>query len=62
MIGELFNAMVDEIVGDDPATRRNAALPYLFAKHAAYANGLGGTLSAMAAAPAMAPPPPSFGL
>lgn len=61
MIGELFNKMVDEIAGDDPATRRSAALPYLFAKHAGYAEGFNATMSAMTAAPALAPaaPPPS---
>ena len=60
MIGELFNAMVDEIVGDDPATRRAAALPYIFSKYAGYAEGAGATLSAMTAPPpAPVPTPPA---
>lgn len=53
MIGELFNAMVDEIVGDDPATRSAAALPYLFAKHAGYLDATGATLSNLSAAPSL---------
>ena len=48
MIGELFNKFMDEVVGDDPATRRVAALPYLFAKHAAYAGATGDTLENIA--------------
>ena len=49
MIGELFNAAVDEIVGNDPSTRQAAALPYIFAKYAAYTN--------IASNPAPAPAP-----
>ncbi|MCB9989907.1 MAG: hypothetical protein H6867_00825 [Rhodospirillales bacterium] len=60
MIGELFNAMVDEVFGDDPETRRNAALPYLFAKHAGYAYGTGAALAAVAAPRPMPAPTPGF--
>lgn len=35
MIGELIQGMFNEVVGDDPATRRSAALPYLFTAVAA---------------------------
>lgn len=49
MLGELFNAMVDEVVGDDPATRRIAALPYLFSKASIGATAL----SSAAPAPLM---------
>lgn len=63
MIGELFNAMIDEVIGDDPATRRSAALPYLFAKHAGGLKQAGAAMPAMSAAP-LAPAPgiggPSF--
>ena len=52
MIGELFNAMVDELLGDDPATRRCAALPYIFAKSAGYAYGTAAALSTTAVPPA----------
>jgi hypothetical protein len=65
MIGELFNAMVKEAVGNDPETRRAAALPYVFSKYAAYSYGLGATLSAMSTMPVPAPAPsfaPSFSL
>ena len=55
MIGELFRAAIDEIVGDDPATRRAAALPYLATKYNAYAHGVADTLSNVSAAPSAAP-------
>jgi hypothetical protein len=44
MIGELFNAVVDEVIGDDPATRQSAALPYIFAKASAFATSVGPAL------------------
>ncbi|GEM_PF-2543846 len=68
MIGELFNAMIDEVFdGSSPATRRSAILPYLSTKYNAYAHGVGATLSAMASVPMPAPAPalapaPVFGL
>lgn len=32
MIGELFNAMADELTGSDPENKRIAGLPYLALK------------------------------
>lgn len=30
MFGELIHGMFNEVVGDDPTTRRSAPLPYVF--------------------------------
>ena len=61
MIGELFNAVVDEVIGDDPATRRAAALPYIFSKYVGAAHGTGVTLSELSATPAPPPAPSAPG-
>ncbi len=43
MLGELVQGMLTETFGNDPATRRAAALPYLFGAVAAGGqNALGG--------------------
>lgn len=31
MIGEIWHSVFNEVAGDDPQTRRAAALPYIFA-------------------------------
>lgn len=39
MFGELIHGMFNEVVGDDPALRRDAALPYTLS--AVFAGGVG---------------------
>lgn len=52
MIGELFNAMAEELTGSDPENKRIAGLPYLAAKTQA---GLGMVTTMLA--PMMMPTP-----